>query len=170
MKTRSRNRVPYRSHDREICGSWSLEEILYEFAGGPHIITLDRIERAVSRFPDSAPAEEVVDALIEGMFCGMEIAPGEFAYLCNETDRLKLQSMSRRVCFSSRMSVRPIASKIFRACITWSAVACLPAAMAVIPFLIKHGVFGIVLMTGTGLSMIVSMNRVVTFAATEITM
>src|SRR5438309_1998528 len=75
MKTRSRNRLPYRSHDREICGSWGLEEILYEFAGWPHIITLDSIERAVSRFPDSAPAEEVVDALIDGMFCGMEIAP-----------------------------------------------------------------------------------------------
>ena len=82
-----------------------MEEILYEFAGWPHIITLDRIERAVSRFPDSAPAEEVVDALIEGMFCGMEIAPGEFAYLCNETDRLKLQSMSRRVA-STTGSIR----------------------------------------------------------------
>ena len=32
-----------------------------------------------------------------------------------------------------------------------SAVACFPGAIAVIPFLIRHGVFGMIRMTGTGL-------------------
>jgi hypothetical protein len=75
----------------------NLEEILYEFAGGSFIVSMEQIESALQRCSPATAADDFIDALIDGMFFGAEIAPGEFTYLYNETDKPKLYAMSRRV-------------------------------------------------------------------------
>ena len=81
---------------------------------------------------------------------------------------LALRPVTASICFSSRISVGRFHRKFSAPARHVLAVACLPGAIAVIPFLMKHGVFGMVRITGTACERICSMNWIVTLAATEI--
>lgn len=74
-----------------------LEELIYEFTGSNDVVTNSEVLKAAERA--GVPEQyftDVVDALCELTFLGLEIAPNRFAYLYNEDSRTKLQVMARK--------------------------------------------------------------------------
>jgi hypothetical protein len=74
-----------------------LDELIYEFVGGPDVLTSDDIKHAMSqtRIPEEKLAD-VIDTLCEITFLGLEVGPGRFAYLYDEDSTTKLQVLARK--------------------------------------------------------------------------
>jgi hypothetical protein len=74
-----------------------LDELVYEFVGGPEIVTSDDIQRAMKTL--LMPIEslnDVIETLCEITFLGLEVGPGRFAYLYDEDSTTKIQVMARK--------------------------------------------------------------------------
>ena len=74
----------------------NLEGMIYELVGEPYIMTRRTLQKAVQAAGVTAPLEDIVDALVEATFLGVEVAPDKFIYRYNEDDKLKLEAMSRK--------------------------------------------------------------------------
>jgi hypothetical protein len=74
-----------------------LDELVYEFVGGPEIVTDKDLMRAMdrARIPISS-LKDVVDTLCEITFLGLEVGPGRFAYLYDEDSTTKIQVLARK--------------------------------------------------------------------------
>lgn len=77
-----------------------LDELVYEFVGGPEILAADDILRAmrVVGIPDDL-LNEVIETLCEITFLGLEVGPGRFAYLYDEDSITKIQVLARKTAF-----------------------------------------------------------------------
>jgi DNA polymerase III delta prime subunit len=74
-----------------------LDELIYEFVGGPEIVTGKDIMRAMEKV--GIPAEKLnaaIETLCEITFLGLEVGPGRFAYLYDEDSTTKIQVMARK--------------------------------------------------------------------------
>jgi hypothetical protein len=74
-----------------------LEEILYEFAGSTEIVDADFIHVAVTAAGSTQDPDDVADLLADLTFLGIEVQPGRFEFLFNDSERPKFRSMARRV-------------------------------------------------------------------------
>jgi hypothetical protein len=84
-----------------------LDELVYEFVGGPEILSADDVQRAMKAVGISSDRlQEAVDTLCEITFFGLEVGPGRFAYLYDEDSTTKIQVMARKTAaeFSSGRS------------------------------------------------------------------
>ena len=73
-----------------------LEEMIYELLGEPRIITRQTLRKAAQVAGVTATLEEVIEALVEATFLGVEVAPDKFIYRYEESDKRKLEAMSRK--------------------------------------------------------------------------
>lgn len=74
-----------------------LDELIYEFVGGPEIVSSDDVLNAMKTL--GMPADSLSDAietLCEITFLGLEVGPGRFAYLNDEDSTIKIQVMARK--------------------------------------------------------------------------
>ena len=75
----------------------NLENLIYELVGESRVVTRQILEQAAHTAGVTTPLEDVVDALEESTFLGVEVAPGQFVYRYDQDDKLKLAAMSRKV-------------------------------------------------------------------------
>ena len=75
----------------------NLEEMIYELVGEPRIMTRQKLRKAVQAAGVTAALGDIVDALEEALFFGVEVAPDKFIYRYDEADKLKLKAMSRKI-------------------------------------------------------------------------
>jgi len=74
-----------------------LDELVYEFVGGPEIVTDKDVTRAMERAGIPVGGlKDVVDTLCEITFLGLEVGPGRFAYLYDEDSTTKVQVLARK--------------------------------------------------------------------------
>ncbi len=73
-----------------------LEEMIYELVGEPRIITRQTLRKAAQVAGVTATLEDVIEALVEATFLGVEVAPDKFIYRYEEGDKRKLEAMSRK--------------------------------------------------------------------------
>ena len=74
-----------------------LEGMIYELVGESRIMTRQTLRKAAEVAGVTATLEDVVDALVEATFLGVEVARDEFIYRYDEGDKLKLEAMSRKI-------------------------------------------------------------------------
>ena len=74
-----------------------LEGMIYELVGEYRIMTRQTLRKAAEVAGVTATLEDVVDALVEATFLGVEVARDEFIYRYDEGDKLKLEAMSRKI-------------------------------------------------------------------------
>ena len=74
-----------------------LDELIYEFMGGPEIVTDRDVTQAMerARIPGDR-LRDVVDTLCEITFLGLEVGPGRFAYFYDEDSTTKIQVLARK--------------------------------------------------------------------------
>ena len=75
----------------------NLEELIYELVGESRVVNRQILEQAAHTAGVTAPLEDVVDALLEAAFLGVEVAPARFVYRYDEDDKLKFEAMSRKI-------------------------------------------------------------------------
>lgn len=94
-----------------------LDELIYEFAGGPEILTSNDIARAMEKLRiDPNLLKPAIETLCEITFLGLEVGPGRFAYMYDEDSTTKLNVLSRKTAleFSSGIDRYRI-NKVFHA-------------------------------------------------------
>jgi hypothetical protein len=85
-----------------------LDELIYEFVGGPEIVTSKDIARAMEKV--SIPVEMLgaaIETLCEITFLGLEVGPGRFAYMYDEDSTTKLNVMARKTA-RVRIGCKPL--------------------------------------------------------------
>ena len=74
-----------------------LDELVYEFVGGPDIVVGDDILRAMKTVGiPSEKLNDVIDTLCEITFLGLEVGHGRFAYLYDEDSATKIEVLARK--------------------------------------------------------------------------
>ena len=74
-----------------------LEGMIYELVGEPRIMTRQILRKAAQVAGVTATLEDVIEALVEATFLGVEVAPDKFIYRYDEGDKQKLEAMSRKI-------------------------------------------------------------------------
>lgn len=75
-----------------------MEDLIYEFAGMPEIITAGQIKAAMDTAGLSAASlSDIIDNLAELTFLGFETGANRFEYMYDEDTKSKLQVMARRL-------------------------------------------------------------------------
>ena len=74
-----------------------LEGMIYELVGEPRIMTRQTLRKAAQVAGVTATLEQVIEALVEATFLGVEVAPDKFIYRYDESDKQKLEAMSRKI-------------------------------------------------------------------------
>jgi hypothetical protein len=74
-----------------------LDELIYEFVGGPDVVVDEDVIRAMerARIPINR-LKDVIDTLCEITFLGLEVGPGRFAYFYDEDSTTKIQVLARK--------------------------------------------------------------------------
>jgi hypothetical protein len=89
-----------------------LEALLFEFAGGPDIISETDLLNACQSFSITSDSlNSIVDSLFEQAFLGLEVMDNRFAFLYNEEEKSKLKVMERRTIERNgtrRFSINPV--------------------------------------------------------------
>lgn len=87
-----------------------LESLLYEFAGGPEIVSTEHLLQAMKHAGIGAERhEEIIDLLCDLEFLGREVGAGDFRYVHQEEDKAKTRVLARKL-----VEVRGIAVERFR--------------------------------------------------------
>lgn len=89
-----------------------LEALLFEFAGGPGIISeTDLLNACQVCKITSASIDSIVDSLFEQAFLGLEVMEKRFEYLYNEEEKSKLKVMERKTIERNgarRFAINPV--------------------------------------------------------------
>ena len=93
-----------------------LDELIYEFAGGPEIITSKDVAKAMQKLGiRNEMLEAALETLCEITFLGLEVGPGRFAYMYDEDSTTKLHVMARKTAAEFTTGNRYRINKVFHA-------------------------------------------------------
>ena len=94
-----------------------LDELIYEFVGGPEIVTSQDIAKAMTKIGIPADMlQDAIDTLCEITFLGLEVGPGRFAYLYDEDSTTKLHVMARKTALEFASGINRFRiNKVFHA-------------------------------------------------------